>query len=613
MAHPPGPSLTIALATAFGMLGTVVAHHIRLPAIVLLLCIGVGLGPDGIGWIHPEYLGSGLNELVGFAVAVILFEGGMALDKREIVRAPAAIPRLITIGAMTTMVGGALAAHYIMGWGWQLAILFGTLVIVTGPTVIGPLMKRWKVEHQTATILEAEGVLTDPVGAIIAAVALDTVLAHNESGWTQTIEHVFGRISFGFALGALAGYLMSRVLRKRGLIPEGLENVFTLAMVWATFQLSNLVLEESGIAAVTIAGVTVAWLGTPVDRDLKSFKEQLTVMMIGLLFVLLAADVRLEDVAALGIPGLLTVLALVVLVRPATALISSVGTRTTWAQRLFISWIGPRGIVAAAVASLFALRMSAAGMEGGTELRALVFLTIAITVGLAGTTGGILASRLNLRRGTDRGWVILGSHALAQLMGRCLADAGEEVVLVDANPVRKRKVEAAGLQMVVGNAMAEEVLESVAIDERTGTVAMTRNQEVNLLFTQRVREHAREARTYVAVREPTSAVAQEVSKDARKRLLFGANPDIDAWAVHMEDGDVVCERRRLESSEPGDLDPGLAIPLLVERHGRQWPVGERSELKTGDYVTFAIDARSLELAASMLESAGWVAEDHKPT
>ncbi|MCA9579533.1 MAG: cation:proton antiporter, partial [Myxococcales bacterium] len=297
--HQSAP-LTVAFALAAGMLGQTVAHHLRLPGIVALLVLGVAFGPDGANLVQPALLGDGLASLVGFAVAVILFEGGMSLDLRRLKRSGRAIRRLVTVGALVSMVLGMILVAVVLGWGWQRSLLFGTLVIVTGPTVVTPLLRRLKVKKPVSTVLEAEGVLIDAVGAITAAVALEVVLSPSDQGVLLAGPVIVGRLFFGVAVGMLGGALIALLLRFRGLVPEGLETVMTLSLAVLVFEASNAVVHESGIAAVTVAGLVVGNSRTHVARELREFKEQLTALFIGMLFVLLVADVRLADIFALG-------------------------------------------------------------------------------------------------------------------------------------------------------------------------------------------------------------------------------------------------------------------------------------------------------------------------
>ena len=258
------PNLTLALALFAGLVGQTAARHLRVPGIVVLLALGVILGPDVVGVLRPDTLGESLGSLVGFAVAVILFEGGMNLHIPRIKKAGLTIQLLITVGSAVTAILATLVAKACMpGFSWGLSLLFGTLVIVTGPTVVTPLLKRLRVGREVATILEAEGVLIDPIGAITAFVALEVVLHPTAGEVLLGTLGIAGRLGLGGLLGVGAGFVLSLILKRRGLIPEELTNVFTLSAVFTAYQLAEGVLPEAGIAAVTTMGMAVRFFGTP--------------------------------------------------------------------------------------------------------------------------------------------------------------------------------------------------------------------------------------------------------------------------------------------------------------------------------------------------------------
>ncbi|MCA8959657.1 MAG: cation:proton antiporter, partial [Planctomycetes bacterium] len=531
------PGLCVAIALAVGVIAQSLARKLQLPGLLLLLVCGVALGPDGIGIITPDDLGDALPVLVGFAVAVILFEGGLNLNLSRLRREQRSIQMLISVGAAITMIGAAVAARYVMSWPWPVSWLFGSLVIVTGPTVIGPLLKRLKVKKSVATVLEAEGVLIDAVGAITAAIVLDVV--RQEFDAAAGSLHFLGYLGAGIAVGLVGGAVLAIAFRRRHLVPEGLENIFVLAVALTLFHLSNRWVPESGIAAVTVAGILLGNVKTHVHRDLIEFKEQLTVMFIGMLFILLAADVRLSDIRALGWPGVLTVLILIFVVRPLTVGISTWGSNLSVEERLFIGWIGPRGIVAAAVASLFANQLTAHPdallAQSALGLRALVFLVIAVTVAVSGLSGGVVARWLGLKRPTDSGWVILGANALARALGRRMVDGGDEVVFIDTNHESTTSAQEEGFRVVFGNGLDEKVLTRAEIDTRVGVIAMSPNSEVNLLFIQKVREQARPKSLLLSTGAGTS-LRPEMLTELGAQPLFGRGHDVDTWAVRLRHG-----------------------------------------------------------------------------
>ena len=248
------PSLIIALALAAGVLAQAVARHLRLPGIVLLLVVGVGLGPDGLGWVRPDELGGGLYALVDLAVAVILFEGGLNLEISRLRRSQVEIRRLVTWGAGITWLGAALAARYFLGWDWEIALLFGSLVVVTGPTVVGPLVAELRLRPKVATVLEAEGVLIDPIGAILAVLVLEVTISPGLDSLASGGLGLVLRLAFGAGAGMGAGFLLARLLAARRLVPEGHRNILVLALVLLLFEACDALVPESGIMAATLAG-----------------------------------------------------------------------------------------------------------------------------------------------------------------------------------------------------------------------------------------------------------------------------------------------------------------------------------------------------------------------
>jgi len=610
--------LTVAVALAAGMLAQIVATHLGIPGIVLLLLTGVLLGPDVAGIVRPDALGPALFTLVNFAVAVILFEGALNLDLRRIRRQGRSIRALITLGATISAVGGTLAAHFVLGWAWRPSVLFGTLVIVTGPTVITPLLRRLRVEHSVSTLLEAEGVFGDAVGAVVALVALEVALAPTGEHLAKGPLIALMRLGVGGLFGLLGGALIALVLRARRLVPDGLETVLTLSLVLALFQVSNAVTPESGIAAVIAAGLVVGNTEFRVWRELYAFKEQLTVMLIGLLFVLLAAGVRMADLAALGAAGILTVVILMFVVRPLGVFLSTRGSGLSKRQKLFVAWIGPRGIVAAAIASYFASELGRAGIDGGVELRAMVFLVILVTVSTAGLGGGLVARLCGVSRPRDVGWVILGAKPVGCALAETLRAGGEEVVCIDSNPDACGDAEERGFKVLHANALEERTLELAEIDTRAGVIGVTPVEEVNLLFCQKAREQSRSVALYVALESIGEGVTPDMVRRIDGSVLFAEAYDVDAWNTRIDQGETRAERWRCVDATAANRPPdsseialknahrGLSLPLGIERAGRTRPVDEELEFREGDVLTVAINVTRAAEAEQRLASHGWV-------
>ena len=603
------PALTLAFAMAFGMIAQVLARHLRIPGIVLLLGTGLLLGPDALGIVHPSSLGDALPFIVGFAVAVILFEGGMNLRINRIRREGKTIRQLITTGALVTALGGTVTAKIFLGWDWRISLLFGVIVIVTGPTVITPLLRRLKLRRSVSTVLEAEGVLLDAIGAVIAVVALEIALSPSGLSFLTGLFHIITRLIVGSTIGAAGGFLLAFLLRFRNLIPEGLENVFTLSLVFALFQGSNSISPESGIVAVTTAGLVVGNMKTHIHRELREFEEQMTVLLIGMLFILLAAEVRLIEVTELGWGGIITVTILVCVLRPLNVYIGTMGSNLNFRQKALLSWIAPRGIVAAAVASLFALELEKHGVDG-SQLRAMVFSLIAVTVLLSGLTGSLAAQFLGLKRPENVGWVILSANHLSRSLAKVLIGSGEEVICIDQNPKACRRAEEEGIKVIYGNGLDEKTLLRAEIDTRLGAMGLSSNEEVNLLFGTKAKEIGKLSVILVGIKSMAEGITSEMVKEISGRIPFGRQCDIEQWAGWIQRGVTSINRYSLTSPATNNNfqygTEGVILPLVLHRKSKSQPIDDTTEIKAGDEVTMIVNNQRKKEALEWLSSQGWI-------
>jgi len=463
--------------------------------------------------------------------------------------------------------------------------LFGILIIVTGPTVINPLLRRIRLTPSVSTVLEAEGILLDAIGAVVAVVALEVVVSPSGMTFLASPFIIIGRIIIGGFIGVIGGFFMAWLLGIRNLVPDGLENVFTLSLVFALFQLSNVMSHESGIVAVTIAGFVVGNRKTYVRRELMEFKEQLTVMLIGMLFILLAADVRLTDVKALGLGGVYTVIALMFFVRPLNIFVGTLNTDIKLKQKVLLSWIAPRGIVAAAIASYFAIELEHNGIDG-SQLRAMVFLLITITVLSAGLTGGLMARLLGLKRKSNSGWVILGANAISREMARWLKTEDDECILIDENPSLCRLAEKEGLRIVYGNGLEESVLLRSEIDLREGAMGLTENEEVNMLFAKRAKEEGRVSNLFIGIKTDEEGVTTEMVEEMGGMIPFARARDLEKWSVwirrkQVEPVHLICNSDiEVLAEDAFDKNTeGIIIPFTYNRRTKPRPLGHVTKLK----------------------------------
>jgi hypothetical protein len=340
------------------------------------------------------------------------------------------------------------------------------------------------------------------------------------------------------------------------------------------------------------------------------FKEQLTVMLIGMLFVLLAADVRIESVRELGWPGAITVAVLMFIVRPLNVAASTAGSKMPTRDRLFLCWLAPRGVVAAAVASLFAQSFAAAGIEGGEALRALVFLVIASTVLIQGLTGSLVARMLGVKRPAHHGYAILGANDLGRALGRELAAAGESVMFIDSNPAACKQAEEDGFRVVFGNVIEERTLRRAQIEDRAACIALTPNEEVNLMWARSAIDHFDMERVYVACRRDRSTVTPALVEQSDASVLFGQPRDLELWSLRFGRGTAEVETWRrgksaLDSIGPTEFPENLILPLLILRKGRVRPFDSRKPAKAKDALILALYAEQREQAEAWLLENGY--------
>ncbi len=583
--------LTIAWAIGLGLLAQILAHRFRLPAIVLLLAFGVAAGPYGLDLVHPSQFEEGLGILVKLAVAIILFEGALNLRLGDLRQAAREVRSLVTLGVLVSWVGGTLAALLIAGFPFPLALLFGALVTVTGPTVVQPLLKRMRVPRRLKTTLEGEAILIDPIGAILAVAVLDVVIsvygAEALTLWGAFWAYA-GRLLVGGVVGYAGGAILSRLFKVRRLVPAELRNLVALAGVWLVFAIAEALLSEAGIMAAVAMGLSFQRGEVPEERRLRQFKEQLTVLGISLLFILLAANLRLEVIAAEGWRGIATVLALMFVVRPAAVYLAMRGSSFSWKEKLFIAWIGPRGIVAASVASLFALSLETAGFADGERLLALTFLTIALTVTLQGLTANPLARLLGLKSTTGHRALVIGAGPLARRAARILEEHGRRVTVIDRNLSLVYAAQREGLEALQGNALEEEVLERAGADEAESLLAATVNPEVNVLTVQLAREAFNITRAYPVVDTPEKGAGPQLVEQVGGRIAFGRPIDIRDWehALNYEPVEtfVWAVPKEWPNVPLGEVQMPLELlPLVriqgsnveVAHSGQTWRKGER--------------------------------------
>ncbi len=514
------------------------AWRVRLPAILFLLLLGILVGPV-LGVLDPDQLfGDLLFPVISLAVAAILFEGSLTLKFSELKDIGSTVRNLVTVGALVTWMLTSVLAFYLVGFGFDLALLFGAMVVVTGPTVIVPMLRTVRPNRRIANILRWEGIVIDPIGALLAVLAFDFYLAVQKFNAIGDIFLLFAWVVFaGTAIGLIFGAGLSLILRKYWL-PEYLRSPFTLLMVFVAFALAESLEHESGLLAVTLFGVYVANQKDIEVHDILDFKESLAVILISGLFIILAARIDLAQLISLGWPALLLVLGIIVIVRPIAVLLSSLGSDLTWNEKALIAWIGPRGIVCAAVAAIFALRLEQQGAEDATMLVPLAFLVIIGTVVLQSLTAKPLASFLGVRDPAPSGYLIVGGGRVARVLGKALQAHDVRVVIADSDWDHISQARMDGIDTYFGNPISEHADRYLDLSGIGNLISLSGQSNFDALSAMHFR---REFGAQHMFDLPTSAAGDlgnkhRIASRVRGKRLFGEETTHNEVLGYIRDG-----------------------------------------------------------------------------
>ena len=473
--------------TAFGLVGICgvgaqwLAWRLRLPAIVLMLAAGLLLGPV-LGVLEPARdIGALTGPLVSLAVAVILFEGGMTLDLHRLGDARAGVTRLVVIGAPLGWLASTLALHYAAGLSWESATVFGGIMIVTGPTVIAPLLRSARLQRRPAQLLQWEAIVNDPIGALAAVLAFEVVLvlrAGHSAG--EALLSLGLGIGFAAILGWAAGAGIAWAFR-RGRVPEYMKVPVLFVTLMAAFAAADRLLHESGLLAVTVMGLVIANANLPSMTELRRFKEHATVLLVSGVFILLAAGLSSEQIASLDGRAALFIAAVVLVARPLTVLVSLLRSDVPMKERLFLALTGPRGVVLVAVAGLFGQRLAEAGVADGARVGPLAFALVLATVVLHGFSLAPLARALGLASKEQPGLLIVGGSRFTTELGATLKAAEVPVLVTDPNHAHLIRPRANGLRTFYGDILAEAAEDSVELIAYGTLLAATDNDAYNTL------------------------------------------------------------------------------------------------------------------------------------
>lgn len=464
-----------------------IAWRVKMPAILFLLLSGIVAGPV-FQLLEPDKLfGEMLFPFISMAVAIILFEGSLTLRFRDITGLQKVIRNMITVGAGITLFITAFATRYLLGFSWDVSFLFGSLMVVTGPTVIVPLLRTVRPKASLSNILRWEGILIDPIGATLAVLVFQFIIAGGVQDGVAEMLGVFGKILLiGGVLGAVFGFLFGQILREHW-IPHYLDNFTALALVCTVYAISNAMEAESGLLSVTVMGI---WLANTKDVDMSDivgFKEHLSVVLISMLFIILAARMELGVFTALGWPSVLLFGVIQFLSRPLAAQVSAMGSNLTLNERHFLSWIAPRGIIAAAISAVFAIKLEILGYPEAEKLVPLTFMVIVGTVLLQSATARPIAKWLGVAEPDPRGFLIVGADVLARTIAGSLKENGFRVQLTDMNRDNVVAAHLEGLPAYWGNPASEHAERHLNLVGLGRLLALSPSQELNALAAQKYR------------------------------------------------------------------------------------------------------------------------------
>lgn len=565
--------LAVALVLVLGTAAQAVAWRFRIPSILLLLAAGLAVGP-GLGLLHPsDLLGSFLEPLVALGVAVLLFEGGLGLDVRAIRGQRRAVTRLVTVGVLITWLLGAVAAHYLLDFAWRTALVLGAILVVSGPTVVLPLLRHVQPSRKVDGVLRWEGIVVDPIGALLAVVVFEATTAGTT--WQDGVLALL----LGLGAGAAVGWIAATVFvatERRYLVPDELVPAVGLALVLVAYLGGELLRPEAGLVAATMMGIVLANQRRVTVQTVLEFKGSLATIIVGSLFILLAAEVQRSQIALLDLRVLLFLAVLILVIRPLMVAVSTLRSKLSWKERAFVAWMAPRGIVAAAVAALFALRLEAIGHPDAERLVPVTFLVIVGTVAVYGLTARPLARRLDVARPDPQGILFLGINAISRGLASALKEEGIRCVLVDDDPQAITAARLDGLEAVQGNVLSTYLTEGLDMSGIGRMFATTHNDATNSLASVHFATEFTRAHVYqLADPDPV----EEIHEHMRGRTLFGDDWPYRKLRDRMMDPEWTIHRTpitdRFTMQDHAAMHEG-AVPLMVLTPG---PAGNEGHLR----------------------------------
>ncbi len=544
------------------------AWWVKLPAIIFLLLTGILLGPV-FNLVSPDHLlGPLLFPFISLSVAVILFEGSLTLRYKEIVGLQKVVRNMTSIGMLVTWAITTVVTHLVLPLSWELCLLFGAISVVTGPTVIAPMLRTVRPTQSVSNILRWEGIVIDPIGASLAVLVYEFIIAGGGQGALgHTMLNLARIVLVGFSVGAVGGYTFGLVLRQH-LLPEFLHNIGALALVFGTFALSNMLQPEAGLVTVTVMGVWLANMPGVDVEDILDFKESLSVLLISLLFIVLAARLEFSSMQQIGWPALWIFLAIQFLARPLNVMVSTMGSTLSWPERHLLAWVAPRGIIAAAVAALFAMQLQKAGIANAAMLVPLTFFIIIGTVLLQSFTARSIAIWLGVAEPEPRGCLLIGANSVARAIGVALKKGGFRVLLADSSWEHISAARMDGLATYFGNPISEHADRHLDMVGLGRMLALSPRAELNIGAAMHHRIDLGVNNIFILQTKAALQVSDkhQIVNQRRGHILFGEQVSYSALLHKLEQGWEIHATKLTDTfnfDQWSTKHTGLAIPLFA--------------------------------------------------
>jgi NhaP-type Na+/H+ or K+/H+ antiporter len=540
-------TLPLVLVGLFSIACQLLAFKIKIPAILPLLLVGIVVGPV-TGLINADNLfGELLFPIVSLCVAIILFEGALTLRFKELSGHGLMVRNLCTLGPIVTIIIVAPTVYYTIGISWELSFLFAALITVTGPTVIVPMLRTVRPSAKISNILRWEGIIIDPIGALLAVIVFEYIVS-SQNALEHSLFAFLATVGVGALIGAASGYLLGLAMRLK-LIPHYLLNTAVLTIMLGVFAISNMLAHESGLITVTIMGMWLANMKDVEVDDVLEFKETLSVLLISGLFILLASRIDIGALSQLGWQAAILLAVIMFIARPLSVLVSSVGNKLSWQELSLLSWIAPRGIVAAAVSALFSLKLEALDYAQVEILVPMVFLVIIVTVVFQSLTSAKVAQWLNLRSPEPNGILIFGGGEFSREFAKELQNQKVPVCLADTNWETISLARMDGIPSYFGNPISDHASRHLDTSLFGKVLVMSPYKQLNPLVTFHF-EHVLGKGSVLALRnnEQLLRPSHQVSQDYHKKLsLFSEDATYRRLIGYISGGGIVKTTKLSES------------------------------------------------------------------